>query len=464
MKRLFFLLAGVVLLCSCGSSEKGELVGVQHRPIFEDIDLKGMVFINQGNFSMGAGTQNATYGVPAQPRTMQVGSYFMDETEITNNEYRQFVNWVIDSIARRMLGEAGIDGFLIEEDEYGEPLEPAILNKRERIEWDEQEYREALEDLYLPEKDRFYRRRTVDPAKLNYEYYWIDYGAYTKDGSRVVYQGSSQKETATGVKQEYKGTMFASRPKGLNNRSSYIKREVVNIYPDTLCWVHDYTYSMNEDFTRQYFTSPAYDNYPVVGVSWVQAKAFCVWRSNFLNQYLESIDYTQMNDFRLPTEAEWEYAARGGIAGESYPWGGPYVRNPNGCFLANYEPLKGAYDDDGGVKTLMVGHYAPNDYGLYDMSGNVSEWCLDSYSNATYQVASALSPYYNYNAKDDDTPAMKRKVIRGGSWKDQKYFIQVQTRSYEYQDTAKSYIGFRCVQPYLGRVKGDNLKSASNVY
>jgi formylglycine-generating enzyme required for sulfatase activity len=98
------------------------------------------------------------------------------------------------------------------------------------------------------------------------------------------------------------------------------------------------------------------------------------------------------------------------------------------------------------------------------MSGNVSEWCLDSYSNATYQVASALSPYYNYNAKDDDTPAMKRKVIRGGSWKDQKYFIQVQTRSYEYQDTAKSYIGFRCVQPYLGRVKGDNLKSASNVY
>ena len=152
-----------------------------------------------------------------------------------------------------------------------------------------------------------------------------------------------------------------------------------------------------------------------------------------------------------------------GIAGESYPWGGPYVRNPNGCFLANYEPLRGAYDDDGGVKTLMVGHYAPNDYGLYDMAGNVSEWCLDAFNPSTYVVANALSPFYNYNAPDDAAPAMKMKVIRGGSWKDQKYFIQVQTRDYEFQDTAKSYIGFRCVQPYLGRVKGDNLKSASNV-
>ena len=97
------------------------------------------------------------------------------------------------------------------------------------------------------------------------------------------------------------------------------------------------------------------------------------------------------------------------------------------------------------------------------MSGNVSEWCLDAYNESTYIVANALSPYYNYNAAPDAASAMKRKVIRGGSWKDQKYFIQVQTRTFEFQDTAKSYIGFRCVQPYLGRVKGDNLKSASNV-
>lgn len=452
MKKLFLLLsASVFLLYGCGSSEKGEVIGVQNRPDFEDLDLNGMVFINQGNYTMGAGAQNEVYGTEEQPRTMQVSSFFMDETEITNNEYRQFVYWVLDSIARRKLGEAGIEGYLIEEDDYGEPIDPPMLDYSEDIEWDEQETREALEDLYYAEKDRFYRRRVVDPSKLNYEYYWIDYS------------DAARKEKAANVKDEYEGTMFASRPKGLNNRSNFIKKEVVNVYPDTLCWVHDYTYSMNEEFTRQYFTSVAYDNYPVVGISWIQAKAFCVWRSNFLNNYLESINYQQMNEFRLPTESEWEYAARGGIAGEAYPWGGPYVRNPNGCFLANYEPLKGAYDDDGGVKTLMVGHYAPNDYGLYDMAGNVAEWCLDTYNESTYTVASALSPYYNYSASNDDPQAMKRKVVRGGSWKDQKYFIQVQTRTYEFQDTSKSYIGFRCIQQYLGRVKGDNLKSASNV-
>ena len=455
MKKLFFMLATSVVLfygCSTTASDNGELVGVQNRPYYEDIDLTGMVFINQGNFSMGAGVQNNTYGITSQPRTMQVSSFFMDETEITNNEYRQFVAWITDSIMRKMLAEGGVEGYQIEEDEYGEPLDPPILNKKTKIRLDEQETREALNDLYLAEKDRYFGRREIDASKLNYEYYWIDYA------------DASRKEAGVQNKEEHRGTLYTSRPRGLNNRSSFVHKEKINVYPDTLCWVHDYTYTMNEDFTKNYFSSAAYDNYPVVGVSWLQARAFCIWRSNYLNTYLENIEYQQMNDFRLPTEAEWEFAARGGIAAESYPWGGPYVRNPNGCFLANYEPLRGAYDDDGGVRTLIVGHYAPNDYGLYDMAGNVAEWCADAYSESTYIVANALSPYYNYNASEDDPIAMKRKVVRGGSWKDQKYYIQVQTRSFEFQDTSKCYIGFRCVQPYMGRVKGDNLKTASNVY
>ena len=455
MKKLFFLLAAsVVLFYGCSSrSENGELVGVLDRNQFEDIDLKGMVFVNQGNFSMGAGVQNNTYGVTLQPRTMQVSSFFMDETEITNNEYRQFVFWVTDSIVRRMLAEAGVEGeYQIEENEYGEPLDPPMLNKKTKIRWNDAETREALNDLYVAEKDRYFGRREIDASKLNYEYYWIDYA------------DAARKEAGVQNKEEHRGTMYTARPRGLNNRTAFVHKERINVYPDTLCWVHDYTYSMNDDFTRNYFCSSAYDNYPVVGVSWLQAKAFCIWRSHFLNDYLESIHYAHMNDFRLPSEAEWEFAARGGVAAESYPWGGPYVRNPNGCFLANYEPLRGAYDDDGGVRTLVVGHYAPNDYGLYDMAGNVAEWCADAYDEKIYIVANALSPYYNYNAKESDPIAMKRKVVRGGSWKDQKYFIQVQTRSFEFQDTSKCYIGFRCIQPYLGRVKGDNLKTASNVY
>ena len=453
MKKIVSILAlSALVFCGCKTSDNGELTGVQNRNKFEDMDLKGMVFVEQGNFIMGAGAQTETYGTPPQTRTMQVSSFFMDETEITNNEYRQFVYWVMDSITRKKLGEAGVEGYLIEEDQYGEPLDPPILNKKKKIDMSNPETREAMNELYVAEKDRFFGKAAVDVSKLNYEYYWVDY------------REAAKKEDNANVKEEYQGTMFASRPKGLSNRSSLIKKVTINVYPDTLCWIHDYAYSLNDDYTLQYFASSAYDNYPVVGVSWNQARAFCVWRSNYLNSYLRSINYTEMSDFRLPTETEWEYAARGGISGQSYPWGGPYVRNPNGCFLANYEPLRGAYDDDGGVRTLMVGHYAPNDYGLYDMSGNVSEWCLDAYDDATYVVASAISPIYNYNAANDDPIALKRKVIRGGSWKDQKYFIQVQTRSYEYQDTSKSYIGFRCIQPYLGRVKGDNLKSASNVY
>ena len=290
MKKLFFMLAATTVLfygCSTTASDNGEVVGVQNRPYYEDIDLKGMVFVNQGNFSMGAGVQNNTYGVTSQPRTMQVSSFFMDETEITNNEYRQFVAWVTNSIMRKMLAEGGVEGFQIEEDEYGEPLDPPILNKKTKIRMDEQETREALNDLYLAEKDRYFGRREIDASKLNYEYYWIDYA------------DASRKEANVQNKEEHRGTLYTARPKGLNNRSSFVHKERINVYPDTLCWVHDYTYTMNEDFTKNYFASAAYDNYPVVGVSWLQARAFCIWRSNYLNSYLQNIDYQQMNDFLL---------------------------------------------------------------------------------------------------------------------------------------------------------------------
>ena len=147
MKKVFFIMAiSAALFVSCKSSNKGELVGVNDRPYFEDIDLKGMVFINQGNYTMGAGVQNVTYGKTSQPRKMQIGSFFMDETEITNNEYRQFVADVRDSIARRILGEAGIDGFLIEEDSYGEPLDPPMLNRKTKIDYADAEVRQALID------------------------------------------------------------------------------------------------------------------------------------------------------------------------------------------------------------------------------------------------------------------------------------------------------------------------------
>jgi gliding motility-associated lipoprotein GldK len=133
-----------------------------------------------------------------------------------------------------------------------------------------------------------------------------------------------------------------------------------------------------------------------------------------------------------------------------YPWGGMYTRNKQGCFLANFKPMRGNYIDDGGFTTIRVASYEPNEWGLYDMAGNVSEWCANAYDESAYNFMHDLNPDYKYNARPDDPPSMKRKVVRGGSWKDIAYFLQVSTRTYEYQDTSKSFIGFRCVRSYLG--------------
>jgi formylglycine-generating enzyme len=154
-----------------------------------------------------------------------------------------------------------------------------------------------------------------------------------------------------------------------------------------------------------------------------------------------------MPNFRLPSEAEWEYAARGGRAMAKYPWGNPYVRNAKGCMLANFKPGRGNYFDDGYAYTAPVRAYFANDFGLYDMSGNVAEWCEDAFHPASVPLVWDLNPTYN----DENEP---KKVVRGGSWKDIAYFLETGTRTFEYKDSTSSSIGFRCAMTYLGRSAG----------
>jgi gliding motility-associated lipoprotein GldK len=239
--------------------------------------------------------------------------------------------------------------------------------------------------------------------------------------------------------------------RGHTDRSRFIIKERINVYPDTLCWVRDFTYSFHEPMTQNYFWHNAYDNYPVVGVTWTQAKAFSVWRTQVYHSWLQANGDLFVNDFRLPTESEWERGARGDLDLAQYPWGGPYIRNSSGCFLANFKPLRGRYFEDGGFHTVKVYSYNPNGFGLFCMAGNVAEWCSTTFDESMYEFSHDLSSDYDYQAKDGDHPVKKRKVIRGGSWKDIGYYLMNSTRTYEYQDTAKSYVGFRNVMTHLGR-------------
>lgn len=398
-----------------------------------------MVMIPGRSFNMGPSDQDIT-GVTAPTRTVDLASFWMDDTEITNNEYRQFVYWVRDSIARDLLSQK-FPEFKPATTRRGEPIDPPIQNWNLKINWRKADYAAELEKLYYDKSERIFGKRELDVRKLNYNYYWVD-----------LQQAARRQNAYDFAQQKYTGNVYDINGKvaPIQNRSSFVMSEAVNIYPDTLVWIRDFTYSFNEPWAKMYFSHPGFDDYPVVGVSWKQAKAFCMWRTNLKNKSLSDKGDYAVQDYRLPSEAEWELAARGGLDNSMYPWGGYYTRSKTGCFLANFKPMRGNYSDDGGKATLKVATYEPNGYGLYDMAGNVAEWTITAYDESTYNFMHDMNPNFEYNALPDDPPTMKRKVIRGGSWKDIAYYIQVGTRTFEYQDTAKSYVGFRCVRSSIG--------------
>ncbi len=415
------LLMTATLLVACKGGYQGQLLGSLNRPAWSVTIPYGMVYVKSGTLHIGQSDEDMGNTFFQRAKQVSIQGFFIDETEITNNEYRQFVEWVRDSIAHTILG----GDYMTEKVETGEP----IVNWRRRINWSDPEIQEQLSSMYYPEDQRILGRKEIDPRILNYVYYWVDY----KEAARDVNNKYAQAE----------GSDF--------DRTLVIKSEVINVYPDTLCWVHDFAYSYNEPFTRNYFWHPAFDNYPVVGVTWKQAMAFSKWRSRFYNDWRVANGLVMEDEFRLPTESEWEYAARGERELAPYPWGGPYMRNRKGCILANFKPGRGNYPDDGGMYTVKVDAYFPNDYGIYCMAGNVAEWTSTAYFENAYSFIHDLNPDIRYDAKPDDPITMKRKVVRGGSWKDVAYFCQTGTRTYEYQDSAKSWIGFRNVLTFLGR-------------
>lgn len=457
MKKFIALTAVVSLFFSCGSNDRGELVGVKGKKWHPEKPY-GMTLVPGGAFIMGKSDDDLANVQDAPTKTVTVRSFYMDETEITNSEYRQFVEWVKDSTIRVRLailadeqgmkpgsgsnkgGSIGDFAFSDQDpakmsayDKYmyenyysvgtdEDPYAGRRLNRKAKLHKDPQKYPdeyyvEVMDSLYLPASESYNGLRTFDVSKLKFRYTWMDIQAAAKDKSTT-----------------------SSRSK----RSKFIKTENQLIYPDTTVWIKDFSYSYNEPMHNDYFWHQAYGDYPVVGVSWKQAKAFCAWRTLNKNSYIKKKKgRDQVNSFRLPTEAEWEYAARGGLESATYPWGGPYAKNDRGCYLANFKPSRGDYAADGALYTVEAKSYDPNDFNLYNMSGNVAEWTDSSYDAAAYDYVSTMNP----NVPDAKN---QRKVVRGGSWKDVSYYLQVGTRNFEYADTARSYIGFRTVQDYMG--------------
>jgi formylglycine-generating enzyme len=441
MKRLFILgsISLILLLTSCHRGGNGELTGVLKRGKYFEPAPLGMVLIPGQSFNMGAGDEDvANTAIPT--RTVDISTFWMDDTEITNNEYRQFVYWVRDSMARQILSEQ-FDEFKITQDRKGNPIDPPILDWKRKLDWRNPDYKDALEPMFYQGSDRIMGKKELDTRKLYYSYSWVDLQQAAKLQNAFNYKT-----------QNYQGSVndLSGKVVPIEGRSSFIMSEGVNIYPDTLVWIRDFSFAFNDPLTNKYFSHPGFDDYPVVGVTWKQAKAFCMWRTNFKNSNLAGKGDYGVQDYRLPSEAEWEIAARGGLSNSMYPWGGYYTRSKNGCFLANFKPMRGNYSDDGGKTTVKVASYDPNGYGLYDMAGNVAEWTITAYDESSYNFMHDLNPNFEQNALPSDPPALKRKVTRGGSWKDIAYFIQVGTRTFEYQDTAKSYLGFRCVRASFG--------------
>lgn len=366
--------------------------------------------------------------------------------------------------------------------------------------------------------------------------------------------------------------------------------------PDTLVWRSPLAY--NEPYVQYYFRHPSYNEYPVVGVNWLQANDYAAWRSDRVNEQMLidegilSYDPNQINEnnfnseaylagqyegvvnqnlpsldpnkeerrvmledgimlprYRLPTEAEWEFAAyalRGNTFEERiferriYPWDGDILRNSNqknrGEFMANFirgrgdnMGVAGALNDNGAV-TVDVKSYWPNDYGLYCMAGNVNEWVQDVYRPLSAEDVDGFNPFrgnvytdlsrdangnvltkdnlgrmrvdtvrdidvanrYNYqkadyrNYRDGDylstivesgdwqsdnnegTKKMyvqddsgfssliddKSRVIKGGSWKDRAYWLNPSTRRYLDQEAARDDVGFRCAMIRVGSPSG----------
>lgn len=460
------ILLSAVLMTACMSSKGsssmavgGEVTGTGGSSVSEPTPY-GMVLVKRGSLKIGTDKIDSLWGKKVPEREISVDAFWMDETEVTNSKYRQFVTWVRDSILRERLADAGYEEYRIEEDKNGDPVTPH-LNWAKALPWRNPDEDQAaiLESVY--KYHPFDGTKMLDASQMNYKYETFDYAMAAQRKYRL---NPAERNLNTDITVNPNEVVMISKDtayvddEGLIHRETitrplssmwdFVNTYIVNVYPDTTCWVNDFQNAENELYMRLYFSHPNYNEYPVVGVNWEQANAFCNWRTDYLMRGLGgSAKFVQR--YRLPTEAEWEFAARG-KDGNELPWEQDGVSSDKGCYYANFKPDRGNYTKDGNLITSKVGIYSANSNGLYDMAGNVAEWTSTVYTEAGILSMSDMNPTLKYNAAIEDAYALKKKSVRGGSWKDPESFIKSAWRSSEYQNVGRSFVGFRCVRTQVG--------------
>ena len=437
MKKIISIIGCIgvtIMLSGCfgsklASSKGGEVTGVSGRA-FNEPTPYGMTMIKRGHVKMGIEQQDSLWGKPMPVRDISVESFWMDEHEVTNSMYRQFVRYVRDSILRERLADPNYGGdetYKIEEDKNGEPVTPHLNWKKALPRKPNEDEQRAFESLYT--FNPVTGEKMIDWRQLNYRYEIYDYTEAAKRKYRI---DPNERILNTDLRARANDQVWISKDTAYIDDEGRIVRQtinrqytgpwdflntyIVNVYPDTTCWVNDFPNAENEAYMRYYFSNAAYNDYPVVGVTWEQANAFCAWRTEYLLKGLgAAARYVQR--YRLPTEAEWEYAARG--------------------------------------------IYASNTNGLYDMAGNVAEWTSTIYTEAGVESMNDINPQLKYNAALEDPYRLKKKSVRGGSWKDPESYIRSAWRTFEYQNQPRSYIGFRCVRS-LANTASDKIKSKNS--